>query len=155
MRDPNYEFSVHYLNGNPIDSNDMNRAVTEKAKVCILMTNMKTRDPIGMDHKNILTGLAIKKYVLDKTNKKVNMRLCMQLIKPESKQHYKSSIVMRKRHMGDQDQIIIVEEMKMNLIAKSCFSPGLITFVSNLITSSTDSSTGGMMTYDSYDMDQF
>jgi potassium large conductance calcium-activated channel subfamily M alpha member 1 len=28
--------------------------------------------------------------------------------------------------------------MKMNLIAKSCFSPGLITLVSNLITSSAD-----------------
>jgi hypothetical protein len=77
LRDPNYEFCVHYLNGNPINSKDMARAVTEKAKVCILMTNMKSRDPLGMDHKNILTGLALKKYVLDITNKQVNMRLCM------------------------------------------------------------------------------
>ena len=65
------------------------------------MTNMKTRDPIGMDHKNILTGLALKKYVLDVTDKKkVNMRLCMQLIKPESKQHYRSSITSSKRNLG-------------------------------------------------------
>jgi hypothetical protein len=86
LRDPNYEFSVHYLNGNPIDTVDQQRAVTEKSKVCILMTNMKSRDPIGMDHKNILTGLALKKYVIDATEKKkINMRLCMQLIKPESK----------------------------------------------------------------------
>jgi hypothetical protein len=28
--------------------------------------------------------------------------------------------------------------MKMNLIAKSCFSPGLIALVANLITSSND-----------------
>lgn len=77
LRNPNYEFCVHYLNGNPINSGDLARAVTEKAKVCILMTNMKSRDPIGADHRNILTGLALKKYVLDKSNKQVNMRLCM------------------------------------------------------------------------------
>jgi hypothetical protein len=101
LRDPNYEFSVHYLNGNPIDNVDLNRAVTEKAKVCILMTNMKSKDPIGMDHKNILTGLALKKYVLEASNKKkVNMRLCMQLIKPESKQHYKASISRNRRNPG-------------------------------------------------------
>lgn len=68
LRDPNYEFSVHYLNGNPINTADLERAVAEKAKVCILMTNLKSRDPIGMDFKNILTGLALKKYVLDRTN---------------------------------------------------------------------------------------
>ena len=34
-----------------------------------------------------------------------------------------------------QDQLIIVEELKMNLLAKSCFAPGLITMISNLISS--------------------
>ena len=103
LRDPNYEFSVHYLNGNPIDSKDLARGVTEKAKACILMTNMKSRDPVGMDHKNILTGLAMKKYVLEMTNKKVNMRICMQLIKPESKHYYRNSITSSRRHPTDQD----------------------------------------------------
>lgn len=37
------------------------------------------------------------------------------------------------------DQIIIVEEIKMNLMAKSCFSPGLISLISNLIASSSES----------------
>jgi hypothetical protein len=36
------------------------------------------------------------------------------------------------------DQIIIVEELKMNLLAKSCFAPGIISFLSNLITSMGD-----------------
>ena len=35
-------------------------------------------------------------------------------------------------------QIIIVEEVKMSLLAKSCFAPGIISFVSNLIASSED-----------------
>ena len=103
LRDPNYESSVHYLNGNPIDARDLLRAVTEKAKVCILMTNMKSRDPEGMDHKNILTGLALKKYVLDRTNNKISIRLCMQLIKPESKTHYRNSIMPSKRHGAGDD----------------------------------------------------
>lgn len=76
LRDPNYEFSLHYLNGNPFESKDLGRAVTEKAKACIIMTNMKTSDPYGADQKNILTGLAVKKYVFEKTKRKVNIRLC-------------------------------------------------------------------------------
>lgn len=32
--------------------------------------------------------------------------------------------------------MIIVEEIKMNLLAKSCFAPGLIAMISNLIASS-------------------
>ena len=35
----------------------------------------------------------------------------------------------------DNDQLIIVEEIKMNLLAKSCFAPGLISLISNLIMS--------------------
>ncbi len=50
LRDPNYEFSLHYLNGNPFSASDLSRAVTEKAKACIIMTNIKTHDPYGTDH---------------------------------------------------------------------------------------------------------
>ena len=55
----------------------------------------------------------------------------MQLIKPESKDLYYSSLNLSPL----QDQLIIVEEIKMNLLAKSCFSPGLISMISNLISS--------------------
>ena len=55
----------------------------------------------------------------------------MQLIKPESQIHYYSSL-----NIPSKDQLIIVEEIKMNLLAKSCFSPGLISMMSNLIASS-------------------
>ena len=47
-------------------------------------------------------------------------------------------MINSKRHGANLDQIIIIEEMKMNLISKSCFCPGLITLCSNLITSSND-----------------
>jgi len=96
-----------------------------------LLTNKNSKDAIEVDHKNILIGLAMKKYVLEKTGIS-NMPLCMQLIKPESKQHFYSSL----SQPSNSDQIIIVEEIKMNLMSKSCFAPGIINFISNLISSS-------------------
>jgi hypothetical protein len=57
----------------------------------------------------------------------------MQLIKPESKTHYYSSL-----NMVSNDQLIIIEEFKMNLLAKSCFSPGIISLLSNLTQSAGD-----------------
>ena len=84
-----------------------------------------------MDHKNILIGLAMKKYVYEMTGNN-NMPLCMQLIKPESRQHFYASL----SQPSTSDQIIIVEEIKMNLMSKSCFAPGIINFISNLISSS-------------------
>ena len=59
------------------------------------------------------------------------MRLCMQLIKPESKTHYYSAM-----NIKSNDQLIIVEEIKMNLLAKSCFSPGIIAMISNMVKTS-------------------
>ena len=55
----------------------------------------------------------------------------MQLIKPESKDIYFKSLNLSPL----QDQLIIVEEIKMNLLAKSCFAPGLIAMISNMIAS--------------------
>ena len=43
--------------------------------------------------------------------------------------------------------MIIVEEIKMNLLAKSCFAPGLIAMISNLIASAGETDT------DQYEME--
>lgn len=69
---------------------DMARAVLEQAESCILLTNKNASNPVTIDHKNILQGLAMKKYCNDVSGH--NLRLCMQLIKSDSKQHYMSSI---------------------------------------------------------------
>ena len=55
--------------------NAMERACLETSGTCILLTNKNSTEPVAIDHKNILQGLAMKKYVQDKTNK--NLRLCM------------------------------------------------------------------------------
>lgn len=41
----------------------MARASLESAQTCIILTNKNAVDPITIDHKNILQGLAMKKYV--------------------------------------------------------------------------------------------
>ena len=65
------------------------------------------------------------------------MKIIMQLIKPESTLLYSKSLNMSSIH----DQMIIVEEIKMNLLAKSCFAPGLIAMISNLIASAGEQDT--------------
>lgn len=44
---------------------DLERSDVKNAKTCILLTNKNSKDANGMDHKNILIGLAMKKYVLN------------------------------------------------------------------------------------------
>lgn len=91
LNDPNLEGNIQFLNGNTMSDISFNRAGVKDAKTCILLTNKNTKDAVGQDHQNILIGLAMKKYVLDQTGDP-NMSLCIQLIKPESKQHFYSSL---------------------------------------------------------------
>ena len=138
LHDPKFQHRVRYLQGSScMNQSDMERASLEQAETCIILTNKSASDPVTVDHKNILQSLAMKKYCQDVTGR--NLRLCMQLIKQDSKQHYMSSIgsqKMARTQSVNQDQLIIVEEIKMALLAKSCFAPGIISFISNLIMSS-------------------
>lgn len=100
------------------------------------MTNKNSKSASEEDHRNILTALALKKFVYNmnkdsKDESKYNIKICLQLIKPESKTLYFKSLNLPPIN----DQLIIVEEIKMNLLAKSCFAPGLISCISNLFAS--------------------
>lgn len=86
-----------------------------------------------------MQALSIKRFVYNtnkggKDDEHHNMKIVMQLIKPQSKMLYKKSLNLDSIH----DQLIIVEEIKMNLLAKSCFAPGLIALISNLVSSMSD-----------------
>lgn len=125
-----------YINGDTLLEHDMiKRAKAHKADACILLTNKNSSNSSEEDFRNILIALAVKKFVYDSVDESTgseNIPICMQLIKPESKDLYFKSLNLSPL----QDQLIIVEEIKMNLLAKSCFAPGLIALVSNLIQSS-------------------
>lgn len=135
-----YQKNMFYIAGDPLKFEDMiKRCELHKASACIILTNKNSQNSNEEDFRNILIALAVKKMVYDelrdqKEENSANIKLCMQLIKPESKDLYFKSLNLSPL----QDQLIIVEEIKMNLLAKSCFAPGLIAMISNLIASAGD-----------------
>jgi hypothetical protein len=72
------------------------RAELHKSSSCIIMTDKNSQNSSEEDYKNILIALAVKKLVYDElkdTNSgNTNIKLCMQLIKPESKDLYFKSL---------------------------------------------------------------
>lgn len=62
------------------------------------------------------------------------MRLCLQIVKPEHKDLYYSGLNTKVKI----DQVLCVEELKLQLLAKSSICPGIITIIWSLITSSTN-----------------
>ena len=122
-----------------LDKAKLIRGETGKAEACILLANKNSKQAKEQDFRNILQALSIKRFVYEynmagKDEDLHNMKIIMQLIKPESKLLYKTSLNLDSIH----DQLIIVEEIKMNLLAKSCFAPGLIAMISNLVSSMSD-----------------
>lgn len=129
-----------YLEGDPMNAKDLIRADIGKAKACIIFNDKLSNDPYSSDHQNLLLGIFIKKFVYNynieekSTNK--NFRLCMQLIKSENKYHYFNALQSIYCKKMQPDQLITIEEIKMNLLAKSCLTPGVLALISNLVMSS-------------------
>ena len=91
-----YEKSMFYLSADPLNCKDMiERAKTHKADACILLTNKNSPNSSEEDYRNILIALAVKKFVYDQKKdqgEQKDIPLCMQLIKPESKDLYYKSL---------------------------------------------------------------
>ena len=88
-----------YMAGDPLNSEDMiDRAKTHKANTCILLTNKNSSNASDEDYRNILIALAMKKFVYDENGETKegdddgSIKICMQLIKPESKDLYYKSL---------------------------------------------------------------
>ena len=130
-----YEMNLKYLEGNPMNEKDLERADITKAKAIVILTDKYSLYPHDIDHQNILLALYIKKFLL---KKKVNKStIYLQLIKPENKIHYLSGLEsLSTDNKINEDRIIIIEEIKMNLLSKSCLIPGIIPLIANLVRSS-------------------
>ena len=63
MHHPLYSIKLKYLTGSSTERDDQRRCDLTKAKAVILMANKDAQNPEKMDHKNILIGLSMKKYV--------------------------------------------------------------------------------------------
>lgn len=88
-----YDHKITYLAGKVLDKQDLKRADIHRSNACILLVNKNSRCANEDDYKNILNALSIKKAVYNlnkdgKDDEKSNMRIIMQLLKPDSKLLY-------------------------------------------------------------------
>ena len=130
-----YEMNLKYLQGNPMNESDLERADITKAKAIVILTDKYSDYPHIMDHQNILLALFIKKYFIKKSLP--DSTIYLQIIKPENKIHYLNGLdSLSINNKINKDRLIIIEEIKMNLLSKSCLSPGIIPLIANLVRSS-------------------
>ncbi len=124
---PRYESRVLYLQGNWHSFDDLERCLADRIDCGIILGKMSSVSPMLEDYKNILRALSIKKYGAAKRGR--NVRIALQLLKPENKEIFNLG-----RGLNNYDQVICAEELKLQLIAKSCVCPGIITLISALVT---------------------
>ncbi len=57
------KLSMTYLAGDVFEDTDLDRASMTRAEACTVLTNKNSKNSLQEDFKNILTALAIKKFV--------------------------------------------------------------------------------------------
>lgn len=130
-----YQQRVHYVQGSPLNKEDLERCLAHQAACAIIMSNKFCNNHKHEDYKNILAAFAIKKYVKQMYPKiKREQRICLQITKPEHKDLFYSGLMQRNTDV-EKDQVLCVEELKLQLLAKSAVCPGIITIIWSLITS--------------------
>ena len=87
---PTYQMKLSFVKGSTMNYDDLKRSALAQADCCVVLTDKNAKDSVGIDHKNILQGLAIKKHVREVSKR--DIPLVMQLIKAESMQHFTQSI---------------------------------------------------------------
>jgi hypothetical protein len=143
-----YSSCVFYLEGNPLDQQDLKRCQIENAKAVIIFSDKLSFDAHKEDTHTILQAMVIKNQVSQLNQKSSSedgagqeksssqpktTQVCMQLLKPESITRYELSL---SKEEIKNDQIICIESLKLSLLAKSCLCPGLVALITNLIKSS-------------------
>jgi potassium large conductance calcium-activated channel subfamily M alpha protein 1 len=128
----NFSNKIFYLVGNSLVHKDLLRCKAESAGCVILLANKLAKNPKYEDFSNILQAFSIKKFSTIYSGNDV--RICIQLLRPETKEIYFSSLINEDDNLS-KDQVICVEEIKLQLLGKSCLCPGINTIISSLITS--------------------
>ena len=159
---------IIYLQGDPMNGNDLLRADVLNAKSCIIFTKKNNSLENHGDHQYLLLAFFIKKFyyhnilekyidnnksnlnenlfntknfkrkinAIFKNNKNCHFRVCLQLNRPESCNYYNSTLQYNYRKNMLPDKLLIIDSLKMNLLSKSCITPGIISLISNLVISS-------------------
>ena len=128
-----YENQVYYLVGNVLDQKDLHRARTDNSICVIILANKLTANHRHEDFNNIMKAFSIKKYSHMLCGGK-NTRIYIQLILPETKEMYYNSLI-QKNEYEQGPQIICLEEIKLQMLGKSCQCQGINTIIAALTTS--------------------
>ena len=129
LSDPKYAYGLTYLDGNVMSDKDLRRAVAQHAKAVFVLANKFAKNAEEEDASTILRALSLKRFVQREKNGR-DVMTCVQLINPESKKLFLSS-TQRGRGAANPNHIVCIDEIKMNLLAKSCLCPGMSTMICN------------------------
>ena len=124
-----YKKNIHYLEGDVLNHSDLERAGAYDSDCVIILAN-KLNNQREEDFNNILKAMAIKNNSVK--NMKNDMHIYIQLIQPESKEIYYTSL----SSINEQGpEIICLEELKLQILGKSCHCRGINTIITALTTS--------------------
>eukprot|EP00282_Hemiselmis_andersenii_P005531 CAMPEP_0114125924 /NCGR_PEP_ID=MMETSP0043_2-20121206/9555_1 /TAXON_ID=464988 /ORGANISM="Hemiselmis andersenii, Strain CCMP644" /LENGTH=820 /DNA_ID=CAMNT_0001218873 /DNA_START=274 /DNA_END=2732 /DNA_ORIENTATION=- len=130
LRSAEFGANTIYLEGSAMNETDLVRCCAAECEYVFILANKFCTDPQAEDAATALRAVSIKKHVAQNANGK-NIPVMLQLIRPENKHQFTSSVYGRK----ERSQIICMDEIKLHLLAKSALCPGFSTMVSNLIKS--------------------
>ncbi len=128
-----YFNKIFYLVGNCLIHKDLERCSADNSICAVILANKLAKNPREEDFSNIMKAFSFRKYSCI-NGMGADTRICIQLLRPETKEIYFSSLA-NSNDPNSQDQIICVEEIKLQLLGKSCLCQGITTIISALITS--------------------
>ena len=128
-----YTNNVYYLVGNVSNHKDLYRARTDNSICVIILANKLTTNHRQEDFNNIMKAFSILKYS-NMVCGEPKTRVCIQLILPETKEIFYNSL-LQKNEYEKGPQIICVEEIKLELLGKSCLCQGINAIIAALTTS--------------------
>ena len=131
-----YSPNIFYFVGNSLVEKDLKRCQVEKSICAVILANRLAKNKKMEDFSNIMKAFSIKKYHrMFWKEKDEDIRVCIQLLLPETKEMCHSSLLSEDEINSGNTQIICVEQIKLQLLSKSCICPGITTIVASLITS--------------------
>ena len=128
-----YMNKVKYLAGDPLEHSDLERCKTNKALCVILLADKLADDAEREDDYNITKALFVKIHSTMSFGEP-RTRMCLQLLLPSKKEQYFTSL-LENGESTNEDQVICVEEIKLEMLGKSCICPGINTIIATLIAS--------------------
>ena len=139
LKSSQYAGQLHYIEGSAVKDADIRRAAAQSAQACFVLSNQFCADKDEDDASNSLKALAVKHLTSRMRVDGSQVSMIVQLHRSVNKQNL--SMCFRRSDFArssQTDQILCLDELKLNLLGMTCICPGVNTLVSNLISSRDD-----------------